>query len=121
MGLANVIGAEFTYFCRCPKIVSASEVVIVEVEKFRLTHEILGEINRSEIWKSYFGGSIQLSAEDIYGPEGKLQWIWNSSWVDGDDMRSDLCENMGGGVPIEIIEELIRITEFHCGQSKPNN
>jgi hypothetical protein len=25
-------------------------------------------------------------------------------------MKSDLCTNMGGGVPLEIIEELVRIT-----------
>ena len=88
---------------------------------FRLTHKILGEINRGEIWNRYFGGKFLMGAEDIYGPEGKLRWIWNSSWGSRDEMRSDLCENMGGGVPIEIIEELIRITEAHCGEIRATN
>ena len=80
------------------------------VGKFRLTNEILSEINRGEIWNKYFGNGFHRSAEEVYGPEGALSWIWESSWNTRDEMRSDLCENMGGGVPIEIIDELVRIT-----------
>ena len=78
--------------------------------KLRLTIEVLNEINRGEIWNSYFGARFQRSAEEVYGPEGALKWIWDSSWNTGEEMRSDLCENMGGGVPIAIIDELVRLT-----------
>ena len=47
--------------------------------------------------------------ESIYGPDGKLQWLWSLSWDSEEVMKSDLYSNMGGGVPIEIIDELVQI------------
>jgi hypothetical protein len=52
---------------------------------------------------------VELESESIYGPEGKLQWLWSLSWDFEEAMKSDLYTNMGGGVPIETINELIRI------------
>ncbi len=50
-----------------------------------------------------------LSAEDIYGPEGKLGWLWPIEWDKRDEMRDSLCTNMGGGIPISIINALVDI------------
>ena len=79
-------------------------------KKLRITHEILADLERSEPWKKVSSFSSLFTSESIYGPEGKLNWLWNKYWDSEESMKNDLYANMGGGVPIEIIEELIRIT-----------
>jgi hypothetical protein len=69
----------------------------------------LVELERSRAWQKATSFNSQFTPESIYGPEGKLQWLWSSSWDSEEAMKSDLYTNMGGGVPIEIINELIRI------------
>ena len=49
------------------------------------------------------------SAEGIYGPEGKLGWLWPYEWDHKDQMNGSLCTNMGGGIPISIIDALVAI------------
>jgi len=82
---------------------------IIFHKKFRITHEVLADLKRSQAWQNATSFNSQFTPESIYGPEGKLQWLWSLSWDSQEAMKNDLCANMGGGVPIEIIDELVRI------------
>lgn len=75
----------------------------------RITHLALTILQNGEIFQEFFPSSSGFTAESIYGPDGSLRWLWNQSWNSAGEMRSDLCQNMGGGVPIAVIEELVRI------------
>lgn len=76
----------------------------------RITHSSLTKLEASQAWvDSGFQGSQDVTAEGIYGPEGRLQWLWPLEWGGQDDMRSSLCANMGGGIPISIIEAFLAI------------
>jgi hypothetical protein len=77
--------------------------------RYRVTHEALAELERSQVWQKATSLNSQFTPESIYGPEGKLQWLWSLYWDSEEAMKSDFYTNMGGGVPIEIINELIRI------------
>jgi hypothetical protein len=35
---------------------------------------------------------------------------WGMVWNTAQDMRSTLCQNMGGGVPIEVIDKLVSLS-----------
>ena len=50
-----------------------------------------------------------MTAEEIYGPEGKL-WYWGMAWPTAEAMTSTLYNNMGGGVPTAVIDELVRLS-----------
>ena len=78
-------------------------------ENLRITHEALAELQESDAFIQSFSLESGYTTESIYGPDGALRSLWNQSWNSAGDMRSDLCQNMGGGVPIVIIEELVRI------------
>ena len=82
---------------------------IIYHRKFTITDEILDELQTSEIWMSAKSFTSQFTPKSIYGPEGKMSWLWGLSWDSEDAMRSDFYTNMGGGVPIEIIDKLIQI------------
>ncbi len=82
---------------------------IVFYKKFRITHEVLADLESSQAWQTATSFNSQFTPDAIYGPDGKLQWLWSLSWDSEEAMRKDLYTNMGGGVPVEIIDELIRI------------
>jgi len=73
----------------------------------KLTHHALSKLEASEAWQN--SELRKFKVEEIYGPEGKLGWFWNLTWDDKNRMRSSLCTNMGGGVPISIIDVLVSI------------
>ena len=78
-------------------------------KSLKITHASLEELQASEVFYRRFPKESGFTAENIYGPDGKLSWPWHESWNSANEMHSDLCQNMGGGVPIEIINELVRI------------
>jgi hypothetical protein len=45
----------------------------------------------------------------VYGPDGRMGY-WGMVWDTAQDMRSTLCQNMGGGVPIEVIDKLVSLS-----------
>jgi len=47
----------------------------------------------------------------IYGPNGKMSGYFSETWTSADHMRSDLMQNHGGGVPVEVIEKLVIASE----------
>ena len=75
----------------------------------RISHEALTQLQESTAWNESIRLSTGLTTEEVYGPKGKLSWLWQSSWATESAMRSDLMQNMGGGVPIEVINELAAI------------
>ena len=76
----------------------------------RFTHTSLAKLEATQAWvDSGFLGMAGISAEDIYGPQGKLGWRWPYEWDDAQQMKGSLCANMGGGVPISIIDALVEI------------
>ena len=83
---------------------------IIIHKKFRITHDVLADLEASEVWQNATSFNSQFAPESIYGPDGKLSWLWSLSWDSDESMKNDLYKNMGGGVPIEIIHELVRIT-----------
>ena len=76
----------------------------------RITHSSLAKLEATPTWvDSGFQGIEGFTAEGIFGPEGKLQWLWPIEWNDKDQMKGSLCTNMGGGIPISIIDALVGI------------
>ena len=76
----------------------------------RISHSSLSKLETTQAWvDSGFQRMDGFTAEGIYGPKGKLQWLWPFEWDDKDQMKSSLCTNMGGGVPISIIDALVAI------------
>jgi hypothetical protein len=84
---------------------------ITVIKKLRLSHEALALLQASETWKNTLGQVAGFTAESIYGADGKLRHYWDRIWSSAEEMRSDLMQNMGGGVPIEVIDELVGIAQ----------
>jgi endonuclease/exonuclease/phosphatase family metal-dependent hydrolase len=49
----------------------------------------------------------EFTVEEVYGPSGKLR-VLGHEWDSAHAMSGALMQNMGGGVPIEVIRELVR-------------
>jgi hypothetical protein len=69
---------------------------------------VLIALAASRPWKeSGLNGSHGFTPQSIYGSSGKLPQFWGRKWDTAQGMLGDLCFNMGGGVPIGIIKELV--------------
>lgn len=76
----------------------------------RISHDALAKLELTSAWiDSHLPKNAGYSAEKIYGPGGKLSRFWSMSWRDAGEMRAELMENMGGGVPIEVSDALVAI------------
>jgi len=77
-----------------------------------INHEVLNALAQSKAWEdSGLAKSYGFTPRKIYGPNGKLSQYWGDTWDTAAAMKSALCFNMGGGVPIEIIKELVALSE----------
>ena len=79
---------------------------------WQITHESLVALQGSPAWVDWavgFSDSFSITAEEIYGPEGKL-WYWGMAWPTAEAMTSTLYNNMGGGVPVAVVDELVRLS-----------
>ena len=75
-----------------------------------ISHAALEHLELTSAWaESNLPKGEAFRAEKIYGQTGKLNWLWEQRWDDPQAMREDLCQNMGGGVPIEVIDALVTI------------
>ena len=73
---------------------------------WRITPEALAGLEASKAWQtSAIAG--RFTAEEVYGPDGRLRPL-GYEWDSAGAMRGTLMQNMGGGVPIEVIRELVR-------------
>jgi len=52
-----------------------------------------------------------LTYAQIYGPDGKLGHFFSWTWNTADSMRTDLMQNHGGGVPMDVIEKLVAASQ----------
>ena len=84
---------------------------ITVIKNLRLSHEALALLQASKTWTNTLGQVAGFTAESIYGPEGKLKHYWDRFWDSPEQMRMDLLQNMGGGVPIELIDKLVEIVQ----------
>ena len=74
---------------------------------WRMTIDVLEELGETGILIS----GENLTYLQIYGPNGKMSSYFLDTWPSADHMRSDLMQNHGGGVPVEVIEKLVMASE----------
>jgi len=73
---------------------------------WRITIEVLEELGDTGISVL----NKDLTFLEIYGPEGRMGFF-SGSWPTADDMRSDLMQNHGGGIPMNVIDQLVNASE----------
>lgn len=73
---------------------------------WRITIEVLEELGDTGI----DFGERNLSYLEIYGPEGRMGYF-SGTWPTAEAMRSELMQNHGGGVPMNVIEKLVLASE----------
>jgi type I restriction enzyme M protein len=78
--------------------------------RWRITEESLAALEKSKPWKALVAKGWSFTAEEIYGEEGKLRGFRGTTWEAPDEMVSALAVNHGGGVPMEIIRELVKLS-----------
>jgi len=76
--------------------------------RWEITDAALASLERSRAWKKWLEIETRFSAADIYGPEGRLNH-WGQVWSTENDMLGALSDNHGGGVPIDVIKELVKL------------
>ncbi len=74
---------------------------------WRITVEVLEELGETGI--QIPGGDLKYL--QIYGPNGKMSSYFSETWTSAESMRSDLMQNHGGGVPVDVIEKLVIASE----------
>jgi hypothetical protein len=78
--------------------------------RWEITYESLAALEESQAWKNWPAVDANgFTALYAYGPDGKMGY-WGMVWDSAQDMRSTLCQNMGGGVPIEVIDKLVSLS-----------
>jgi hypothetical protein len=74
---------------------------------WKMTVEVLAELGETGIFIS----GKNLTYSEIYGPGGKIGHYFSKTWPNAEDMRSDLMQNHGGGVPMTVIEQVVNASE----------
>jgi len=74
---------------------------------WRMTIEVLEELGDTGILML----GENLTYTQIYGPSGKLGHFFSWTWKTADSMRTDLMQNHGGGVPMNVIDRLVGASE----------
>ena len=78
--------------------------------RWEIAYESLAALEESQAWKNWPAVDANgFTALYAYGPDGKMGY-WGMVWDTAQDMRSTLCQNMGGGVPIEVIDKLVSLS-----------
>lgn len=76
--------------------------------KWRITDDALTALAKTKPWKKWADTGHGFTPEDCYGPEGKLRGR-GDTWNSAREMEFDLLDNHGGGVPADVIRELVKI------------
>lgn len=74
---------------------------------WKMTIEVLEDLGETGIVVS----GENVTYLEIYGPDGKMSHYFSETWSSADHMRSDLMQNHGGGVPVDVIERLVIASE----------
>jgi len=78
--------------------------------EIRLSAFALSELQLSAEWNDWMRESpLQLTTQEIYGSKGRLGHLWEQSWNSPTLMLYSFLNNMGGGVPVEVIQEIVDI------------
>ena len=75
--------------------------------KWRITETALAALEKSKAWKTWAKAGHGFTPADIYGPTGKLADHWGVTHDAAETLHDALCDNMGGGVPIDVIKALV--------------
>jgi type I restriction enzyme M protein len=75
--------------------------------KWKITETALTALEKSKAYKAWIKKGISFAPAEIYGPEGKLNGNWGITHDTADSLRNALKTNMGGGVPISIIDAMV--------------
>jgi len=75
--------------------------------KWRITDNALVSLEKSKAWKAWAKTGHGFTPADIYGPNGKLNGNWDITHETADSLQVALSDNMGGGVPIEVIKAMV--------------
>ncbi len=75
---------------------------------WKITQDSLARLAKSDAWKESIPSLPEgTSPQNIYGPDGTLGFYSSMTWASPSEMRSDLMQNMGGGVPLKVIDSLV--------------
>ena len=78
--------------------------------RWEITYESLAALEESHAWKNWPAVETNgFTALFAYGPDGRMGY-WGMVWNTAQDMHSTLSQNMGGGVPIEVIDKLVSLS-----------
>ena len=75
--------------------------------KWRITDTALTALEKSKAWKAWAKEDHGFTPAGIYGPDGKLGHQWEVTHDTAESLRSALSDNMGGGVPMDVIKALV--------------
>ena len=76
-----------------------------------MTVEVLEELGETGMVLS----GENLTYLQIYGPGGKMRHYFSQTWQSAEEMRSDLMQNHGGGVPMAVIDRLVMASRLNEG------
>ena len=79
--------------------------------KWRITDTALVALEKSKAWKTWAKTGHAFTPTDIYGPTGKLAHHWDTTHDTAASLHTALSENMGGGVPIDVIKALVEAAQ----------
>ena len=87
-------------------------------DRWKITCESLAALEESHAWKTWLGvNAYGWTTLYVYGPDGRMGY-WGMVWTTAQAMRSTLCQNMGGGVPIEVIDQLVSLSHHPANGSE---
>ena len=75
--------------------------------KWRITDAALTALEKAKAWKTWLKAGHGFTPTGIYGPAGKLGHQWEITHDTAESLRDALSDNMGGGVPIDVIKALV--------------
>ena len=75
--------------------------------KWRITDTALAALEKAKAWKTWSKAGHSFTPSGIYGPDGALGHQWDITHDTAESLHTALCDNMGGGVPIDVIKALV--------------
>lgn len=83
--------------------------------KWQINDKALARLANTEPWQKFAPkvrpGEI-VTPYKLYGPEGIWHYLWLKVYDSPEGLHSELCQNMGGGVPIEVIKEVVKAAKM---------
>jgi type I restriction enzyme M protein len=74
---------------------------------WEITDDTLTALEKSKVWMKWAESGAGFTPAEVYGPNGKLPY-WGHTWESAAAMTRALSENHGGGVPIDVIKQVVK-------------